>query len=397
MGRSGGGGGFHSGGGGGFSHRSGGGGFHHSGGGYHHHGGGYHHYGGGGYYSSNSCNICAIPIFIILVVIMVIIILCSSPGVSYSTTLTRCEQYVACPSSLSKGKIDFSVSGSYVTAYLLTKLPSSPEQANTTRLHVSGNTLSSGSYVFNSFNLVKGSTISWDISSSGYTSFHFYLIDGYEEYKKFKNYDTFHYVKSSFSSHAYGSYTATYSDEFFAVIDAEYFVSIQSHDYVVDHTRYDVSKAIDKSSSSHTFKVDDSYVPGACLIAEMPCEAPDSASTDISISYDVDRDIVFWVCLGLAVLFGIGVLAAIAVCIYCTVKKKNGQTGTTYQTVPTSSSQAPSYPASYQQPQDPAAYNPSNPVYATAGGVNPSAVPPAYNPSIGVDPTYGTMPATSAY
>lgn len=328
---------------------------------------------------------------------MVIIILCSSPGVTYSTSLTRCEQYVACPSSLNDDTIDFSVSGGYVTAYLLKSLPSSPDEAGTTTLNVSSKTLSSGSYIYNSFNLVKGSKVTWDIQSSGYTYFYFYLIDGYDEYKKFKNYDTFHYVERSHSNHAIGSYTATYSDEFFAVIDAEYYVSIQPHTYTVYHTRYDVSKAIEKSTSSHTFKVDDSYVPGACLIAEMPCDVSDSASTDIVISYDLDRGTVFWVCLALAVLFGIGILAAIGVCVYCTVKKKNGQTGTTYQTVPASSSQAPSYPAGYQQPQDPAAYNPSTPVYATAGGVDPSAVPPAYNPSIGVDPTYGTMPTATVY
>ena len=387
MGRSGGGGGGHHGGGGGFSHRSGG---------HHYGGGGYHHHGGGGYYSGGgNCNICAIPIFIILVIVMVIIILVASPTVTKKTTMSICEQVIACPSSLGgDNTIEFRSSSSHVTAYLMKKEPSI-NKGDTSVLTVGSQSVKSDHYIYNSFNLVKGSTIHWEVYGDQY--FHFYLIDGEKQFNKFTDYDTFHYVKDDYARGTFGHYTVQDSDEYFAVIDCPYYTYLSSINYTVDHYRYDVTGSLEKSSSSHTFHVSDDLVPGACLIADMPC-SPSAPDTDISIIYDLDRGTVFYVCLALAIIFGVSILGAIALCVFCAIKKKKGTTGTTIQSGATTTNPyqpvnaTPAYPASYQQPQPPAAYNPGAPVYPTAGGgVDPV---PAYAPDYG---TAGTSPYAAAY
>jgi len=312
--------------------------------------------------------------------------------------MTSCEQVISCPESLRDDTIQFKTKGDDVTAYLVKKLPKILPYSNetTTHLTIHQKSLSDNAFVANSFNLVKGSILYWDIPAS--RSFAFYLVQGNDEMDKFINYDQFHPITKDTTSHPKGSYKATSSDEYYVIVEAAYGSStIYEHTYEVDHTRYDVSDFIKKSNDSHKFSVSDDLVPGACIIAEMSCSAKESDTTDIKIEYLLDRSTLFWVCLAFAIVFGLSMCASIILCAVCIVRKKKQQ-GTTYQNVASSPAQAPAYPAGYQQPQPttvyqqpqaPAAYNPAAPVYPTAGGA-PPAVAPAYNPAY--NPSYGTAP-----
>jgi len=365
---------------------------------FHHHHYGYGGYGYGGYRVRSNCSICAIPIFIILLIIVVIIVLISNPSVKINTDMGKCEQIISCPSSLRDNTIEFKTTGSDVTAYIVKSRPSLFPDYYESNLTETGRYLSSNEYLMHSFNLIKGSVLTWDIPASN--SFQFYLLRGESEYNNFKDDESFNWVKKSFSSEARDSYTAPADDEYFAIADAYTSTSVRDYTFNVQHKRFNINSYEDKSTDSKVFKVKDSFVPNGCIILDMPCEVSSTAAEEISLNYEVAYGTVFYVCIALIALFGVGVVASIIFCIMCVVKQKKGTEGTTYQQVPPSTAQAPAYPAGYQQPQPvatyqqpppagydpnaPAAYDPNAPVYANAGGA-----PPAFNP--GYDPSYGAI------
>jgi len=215
------------------------------------------------------------------------------------------------------------------------------------------------------------------------------------------NYKDFHYEKSYHTSHSSSSFTVDVSDEYFLIVEAsDYSVTINDIDVDIEFYKYDLSSYIKSSSQTTSFSVKESYIPGACLIVDMPCGT--NAKDDIHIDYDEEHPTIFWVCVGFCVLFGVGMIGSVIVCIICVLKKKKGTTGSTYQQVPSTTAQAPAYPAGYEQPTAPAAYQgppPTDPgMYQTPapapydpnGAIN--AAPAAY--AAGYDPNYGTVPPT---
>jgi len=326
-----------------------------------------------------------------------VVILCTSSTITVSKTLEQCEQVIVCPSSLKSNEIEFAVKGSHTTAYLMKKEPYLLPGRTLTNHTVKQRSVKDGGFLATTFNLVKGSTLSWNITAT--RCFIFYLVQGEEQFDKFENYEEFHHIwASKKDKNVNYSYSVSSSDEYFAIIDAACGdITVDEHTYSINHSRYDTRNYVSKSSSSCTFDVDKSDMPGACLVADMPCSVTQDIADDVTIKYTLDNGTVFYVCLAFAIIAGVAMVASIVVCIVCMAKKKQGTQGTTYQAVPSSAAQAPAYPAAYQQPQPPAAYNPAAPVYATAGGVDPNAVPPAYNPAAGVDPNAAPPAFNPAY
>jgi len=327
---------------------------------------------------------------------MIIVIFCVPSKVRVSTTITECEQVIECPSSLKNNSITFSTTGGNATAYLVEKEPQTTGKGST-QLIEKGDTVKYGDYSFKSFNLVKQSTLSWSLT--GTREFTFYLVQGENQFNKFVNYDDFKYLKSMERDHVDGKYTVSESDEYFAIIDASYDDTRIDSYYNVTHTRYDLSTFISKSSESTTFDVDSSYVPGVCIIVDMPCG--DKSSSDIVIEYTKGKTVLFYVCVSVAAAAGLAMIISIILCIVCIFKKRVGTQGSTYQTVPpVAPAPAPvpsSYPSGgyspYQQTQPSVPYNPAAPdpmtqPYPTSTGYEPSA------PSINADyNTYGITPA----
>jgi len=399
MGRSGGGsrsgGGFHS-----SSHSHHSGGFHHSS--YHHHSSGYHHsyyHGSSGTCDSIVCSVCLIPIAFIAFVAFIVVVLMSDTKTVLNPTLTQCEQVIACPSSLRENKISFVSKGKNVVATLVSTTPPISTTPSTTILDIGSKTLFYNEYAYRSFNLVKGSTLYWDIK--GDYNFVFTLLRGIDNMKRYEDYYDYNYLKQqTYIRSTNYSYTASSSDEYFIIVEAAYSkVSLDTIVYSVEHLRYEVEdKAVKSCTDSCDFDVDASKFPGPCVVAEMACEY-EGSSTDVEISYYGAHTTLFYVCLVLAVIGGICVIGLILACVICATRKSK-VSGQTYETLPSSTvapAPAPAtYPAGYQTPQPTAApsayaqpnYTPVAPAYAS---VDPSAPAYAYNPT----PSYGT--ATPSY
>jgi len=360
-------------------------------------------YGGGWRVRGNPCVLCAIPIFFILLIICIVVILVVGSTDSVDTYLTRGEQAIVCPDSISSDGIKFTTTSSLATAYLFYHEPSTQSSCRTS-LDVDSKTVRYNYYTAESFNLVPGSSVDYEFTSDG--SVYFYIIKGSDEMKNFENGDDFYYEKfySYSSGYSSGIFTAKSPGEYYFVIKAHYYsVYISSHSYVIDHTAYSLTSYSDKSSSDYTFDITDHDLPGACVVVDMPCSVSDNAKAHVTLDYSPDHSGLFWACVALAAVFGVCGLAFIAICVICVIKKRKGQQGTTYANVPDSSAAAPSYPAGYQQPQVPVAYNTADPAYATAGApppaMNPAYAPgaapaPAYAPDPAYAPNYGTVQAT---
>jgi len=265
MGRSGGGhhggGGFHGGGG----HH--GGGFHGGGGGFHHH---HHHYhgGGGGGDICSAIVSCAVFIIIIIIIFFAFIfsVLIESSTQYVDGTLSECEQIVVCPDTL-KGNIAYTSKSTGVVAVLVNSLPSISSVPETRNKEYASKYLSMDDYVYRSFNLVKGSTIHWDIRGTG--TFKIILMKGYNNFKNYENLESYNYIDSDYTSWSEKSYTASYSAEYFIVVEAYYgSVTLKTINYTIDYLRYEYEGYEKKTClSTCDFDIDSSYIPGACVIA----------------------------------------------------------------------------------------------------------------------------------
>jgi len=361
----------------------------------------YHHYyssGGGGIFSCA----CAIVIFFVILIAFVIAVLTSNNTFQIVTELTACEQIISCPDSLKDNTISYSTSSRVANAYVTKKVPDILSDTFPTTLKEKGKYLRSGEYAFHSFNLVAGSTLSWDITAK--SSFSFFLLRGAKEMDNFEKNENFNYIKKSSSSKAQSSYTASVSDEYFAVIDSYYYsTTLNDYTFSVNHKRFDLSNYVSRTNTTSTIKIDKSLVPGMCVIIDMPCGV--DSSIKVSLKYDMAHGTVYYVCLAFAIVFGVGTVALVAGCIICIFKKNVKQQGTTYNQVPsTSDGQTPTYPAAYQQPQPPAVYQQPtsyqqpqpayNPNVTPYPGNPPASAPPAFVPTYapGYDPNYGAAP-----
>jgi len=380
-----------------------GGGHHHSSSPSHHYGPHHHyHYHSGGwgwrssrYYSSDGgCNClglscCLIPVFFVLFVVFIVVVLLADAAMVSETTLDRCEQLVVCPESIRDNKIQFTASSTEAVGTLHDKIPDISTNTIRTNLTVPSKQLWYNDYVYRSFNLVPGSTLNYNIVGNYYFTFN--LVKGVNNLQRFENYESFTYIKQLVSvSYATGSYKATDAGEFFIIVEATSgSVNLNTIEYFVDHTRYKTEQnAVENCTGTHTFDVDSSKVPGACVIAEVSCDY-DGSGVDVKISYDAAHTTTFWVCLVIAALGGVLMVVAVVTCIVCSLRGSKGASGQTYNTVPASATAAPVYPAgnpvdtSYQQP---AAYGSVPPAYASGNPSAPAYVP--YDPS--GQPTYGT-------
>jgi len=339
----------------------------------------------------NACCLCAIPLFFVVLIAMVVVILTSHTFITIGTTVSECEQVLACPSSLKGNSINFTTHGSDATAYLVSSLPKILPDSTETIVKVDEKFVLSGDYLMHSFNLVQGSNLTWNISASNY--FDFYLIEGEEEYNKFDQYEEFHYIYRDYHKrNTQHSISASSSNEYFAVIDVYgSSLTVQAHNYSVFHKRYDLTKFVKSSSKSLIFDVDGKSVPGACLIVDMPCGK--NSDADIWVTYELDHDTLFYVCLVIAILFGVAGVVSIIVCVVAVFWKKKGTQGNTYQNVPSSSTATPAVPAGNQPP--PAIYNTVAPPTAYAAGAPPAA-PATYNTAT-APATYNTAPAPVSY
>jgi len=330
-------------------------------------------------------------------------------------TMTYCEQAIVCPETLRDNKISFVSKGSHVVATLVSSTPSISTVPSTTVLEIDMKTLLYNHYAYRSFNLVEGSTIHWDIEGDYY--FQFTLLKGIINMNRYEDNYIYNYIKQGYTKATNFSYTVDSSDEYFIIVEARSAtVTLNKIVYTVDHLRYNVEeKAVKSCTDSCDFVVNSSSIPGACVIAEMGCEF-NGVSTDIKISYYGAHTTLYYVCLVLAIVGGIGLVASILACVLCAAHKSkvNGQT---YDTVPSSPAAASSYPAGYQQPQPTSAYQGtpttgygqptpaptagySQPVnYTTPVAPAYTAVDPSYsyNPSAPAPapaPSYGTVPPT---
>jgi len=379
MGRSGGGhhggGGFHGGGG----HH--GGGFHGGGGGFHHH---HHHYhgGGGGGDICSAIVSCAVFIIIIIIIFFAFIfsVLIESSTQYVDGTLSECEQIVVCPDTL-KGNIAYTSKSTGVVAVLVNSLPSISSVPETRNKEYASKYLSMDDYVYRSFNLVKGSTIHWDIRGTG--TFKIILMKGYNNFKNYENLESYNYIDSDYTSWSEKSYTASYSAEYFIVVEAYYgSVTLKTINYTIDYLRYEYEGYEKKTClSTCDFDIDSSYIPGACVIAELPCGSV--GTNDVSFTYDEEHGTLYYVCLVFVIILGLAIVGSVIGCVVHTVRKKvshgtvygglsgpdsslvaNTSAQPVYQTQPTS---YPTQPAatSYQAQPTPYAPVPPAPVYTT--------------------------------
>jgi len=374
-------------------HRSGGGGGHHSGGGSHYHSSSYHHhhyYSSGGYYSSEgSCLSTCLGFIIVIMVILAIVVGCelfSSNLVDVDASVGNCEQVVVCPETIQGGTISFETKGDFAKASLVKKLPSISKTSNAVHLNPPGQYVGSYDYVYRSFNLVKGSSIKWDITGSN--SFKLILIKGYKNFQNFEDDESYNYVKANVASHQKDSYTALMDDEYFIVADGYYgSVQLSNIQYDVTYFRYEVEGHEEKTcTSSCDFSVSSSDIPGACVIVEQPCGLSED-STDIDVSYYAARTWLYWASVAVAGLIGLTIVGGIITCLACCFRKKMksgtvvvGDLGTSAskETQPIISSQTT--PSAYQSTPSNPPYNPVPPAYVYSNPSAPSAPPPSYDP-----------------
>jgi len=318
---------------------------------------------------------------------MIIVVLLADGSRSYSTELTQCEQVIVCPPSLRGGEIEFHTHGSgSTTAYLVKKKPAVSTTFNITYAKPENDDLHYGYYELNSFNLVTGSILEWDVT--GDYTFDLYMLQGEDNYKRATNDQDFTYIKAKTSTlSASDSYVVKEPDEYFIILTASrYYSSTVQANYTVKHTRYMVGdETITTCSTSCSFNVANNDFPPQCVVVENPCSSGLSKDT-ITISYEQAHSGLFYCCLVFALIGGLGLVGAIVSCVACAVHKSKGAQGQTYQNVPSSTAVPAPLPQAYQTPQP---YVQPQPAY------NP-AVPPVYvDPNVPTYNTYGTAPAPS--
>ena len=328
--------------------------------------------------SSGSCNMFTCPILTVVLLIFVFVMVFVGLSFSETYTLTRCEQVAVCPSgALKEGhgiKFQPVTARSPLIATLVPELPLVSAGGNTTRVEHGSEWMTKDRFVYDSFHLVKGSRIGWNIQAQYY--FTFYLLRGRENYKNFVDGNDFKYVKQA-SSVAYTADVVTVekTDEYFAVVYAEWFSTQLYHRvYEVDHTRYVVEdNALEQTTAPHTFAVNKSLLPGACLIVEFPCKAdwPYSEEIRASVAYELDNHTLVIACAVIISLLGVAIVVSIIVCLCCACRQTKGSDGQVYQSVPDSTSQPAPYPSGNPQPYAP------QPGYAPAPYTQPG-YPPAY-------------------
>lgn len=333
-----------------------------------------HSSGGGG------CNIftcaCLTVVLVVFVLVMVFV------GLSFSTTytMTQCEQVVVCPSgALKEGhgiKFTPNTAQSPLVASLVPELPLVSAGGNETDVEHGSEWMSKDNFKYDSFHLVKGSKIGWNVQAM--YMFTFYLLRGRENFQNFVDGKDFKYVsKATNVASTADVVTVEKTDEYFAVVYAEWFSTQVYHRvYRVDHTRYVVEdNALEQTSRAHTFAVNKSMLPGACVIVEFPCKAewPYSQQVRATVEYELDNHTLVIVCAVFIALVGAAIVVSIIVCLCCACRQTKGDSGQVYQQVPDSSSQPAPYPAGNPSPYAPqSGYAPPPPAYG-----QPS-YPPAY-------------------
>jgi len=324
-----------------------------------------------------NCNICAIPLLFILFTVMIIVVLLSDGIKTHSTELTSCEQFVVCPSSLRGGEISYTFSGDdNVTAYVMKDLPEVSSTYNIT-WEKENYDLHRGSYEMTSFNLVDGSELRWNIDvpiSISVCSFTFYLVKGEDEYNKAKNGHDFTYIKRKLASVQYEDFYTVKdggAGEYFIILTTDYNSFFQCHvnaSYTVKHTRFLIENRVEnqlaKSSESCIFHVSNKAFPPACVVVENPCHILLTTKDHVTISYKEAHSGLFYFCLVLAILGGLGLVGAVASCVFCAVHKSKGSQGQTYQSVPSTAAVPAPLPPAYQTPQP--VYVQPAPAYGTA-------------------------------
>jgi len=385
----------------------GGGGFHHH---HHHYDSSYHDYSYSNrwwYYSYGgrqrvNCNVCAIPFLFFLFIAMIIVVVLVDGNTTFKAYLGRYEQTIVCPQSLRDGKIRFTPSYTGVTtAYLVEKSPSISTTFNITYDKPNSNIVRYGDYTYNSYNLVAGSEIYWDVTTYGWSiipdKIYLYLVKGADEMDKADRKQDFHYIKYDYSDTISGYYVVpngdSNSDEY-SIILAAPTSSVYVHaNYTIKHTRYNVEEnTIKKCNSECTFQVSNSDFPPQCVVIEMAGNTSYDDST-VYLSYKLAHSGIFYACIAFCVLGGVGLIACIVACVVCAIRKSKGTQGTTYQNVPSNPAAPAPVPAGYQQPQyNPAAVPAAVPAYNSA----PAPAPVYADPNVPTYNTYGTA-APPAY
>ena len=328
---------------------------------------------------SSGCNIFSCCILTVVLVVFVLVMVFVGPSFSQTYTLTQCEQVVACPSGALKEGHGIEVrpgrAQSPLIATLVPELPlvSAPGR-NVTRVEHGSEWMIKDRFEYDSFHLVKGSRIGWNVQAQ--FAFTFYLLRGRENYENFRDGKDFKYVKhESNVAYTVGEYTVQRTDQFFAVVYAEWFATQFNYRvYEVAHTRYVVEDtALEQTTERHTFAVNRSMLPGACVVVEFPCKAewPYSDSVTATVAYELDNHTLVVVCAVFIALVGVAIVVSIVVCLCCACRESKGDSGTVYQQVPSSSAQPAPYPAGNQPPYAP------QPGYAPPPYAQPG-YPPAY-------------------
>lgn len=335
-----------------------------------------------------------VPLTFIIGCIFIVGVFLSEASTSQDAYLAPCEQMVVNTGQLRSDDIGFTANGFSHAALFYTAPPISTTK-NTTVDRDTDRYIWYDDYHYWSFNLVANSVLYWNIRADGvWDEFDFYLLRGMSNFKDWKNGYSYDYVdRKYYISSTNSSMKASYSDEYFLVIEAPYNGVTVDSVFTVEHTRYLIEENPEKTcDGSCTLYVDVSHEDNAMVIVEKDCS---SVSTDhVTVTYYEPFSTVFYVCVVFACIIGLAFIASLIACIGCALRGNKGSQGQTYANVPSTATATTTLPAgnvtpvaatpSYQQTP---AYNPVPPAYAA---VDPSA--PTYVPYNTPTATYGTAP-----
>ena len=331
--------------------------------------------------SSSCCNVFSCAGLTVVLVIFVLVMVFVGLSFSSTYTMTRCEQVVVCPSGALKDghgiKFTPHSARSPLVASLVPGLPLVSAGFNETSVEHDREWMSKDRFEYDSFHLVAGSVVVWDIYAEyGFT---FYLLRGRDNYQNFVDGKDFKYIaRATNVARTNDKVTVEKTDEYFAVVYAEWYPTwIYYRNYLVGHTRYVVEdNVLEQTNVAHTFAVNKSLLPGACLIVEFPCKADWTYSDQVraTVAYELDNHALVIACAVIISLLAAAIVVSIIVCLVCTCRQSKGSEGQVYQKVPDTTAQPAPYPAGNQPASAPYAPQPG---YAPPAYGQPS-YPPAY-------------------
>ena len=237
-----------------------------------------------------------------------------------SGDLNRCEQTYVCPSSRARnGKIEFKGTGSGYVATLTNRIPQISSSINRGR-----NDFQDDGYLVSyiepfekTFHLLKGSTVSWEITtltSVNKPDFYFY--------KKEKEYclesggcnaniedKQISGITNSYTIEESGDYVAKVSFDKKSIGER---TTLERCRFTVQYTRYIVEEdEIEHTNHSKTFQLPSDETYYGCVFVENPCSNPQNKAIEFSLSYHLSENALksksaaFFVCGILSVLFGL--------------------------------------------------------------------------------------------